>query len=76
MQLDSLTSYLTRTDNSASILADNGCMGVIEGANSPCTKGAKYIFRNRGMLLGPYKVSGNPLCFPCPCKTGHCGLLN
>ncbi|KAG5185513.1 glutamate dehydrogenase 1 (NADP-dependent) [Tribonema minus] len=38
-------------------LAENGCLAVIEGANSPCTKAAKAVFRKRGVLFGPHMAT-------------------
>jgi glutamate dehydrogenase (NADP+) len=37
----------------ANKLADNGCMGVIEGGNSTVTPNARTVFRKRGLLYGP-----------------------
>lgn len=38
----------------ATLLADNGCSAVIEGANRPSTKAAKAVFRKRGLVLAPH----------------------
>ncbi|CAM9471976.1 unnamed protein product [Discosporangium mesarthrocarpum] len=41
----------------ATLLADTGCIGVIEGANNPCNKEAKAVFRKRGLVFAPAKAS-------------------
>eukprot|EP00904_Undaria_pinnatifida_P010369 jgi/Undpi1/6462/HiC_scaffold_20.g08941.m1 len=38
----------------ATLLADTGCGTVIEGANGPCTKAAKNVFRKRGLVFAPH----------------------
>jgi len=39
------------------MLADAGCMGVIEAGNMPSTPEACTIYKKRGMLYGPYKAT-------------------
>jgi len=41
----------------ATILADNGCIGVFEGSNMPLTSEAISVLKKRGLLFGPYKAS-------------------
>uniref|UniRef100_A0A7S2E2V9 Glutamate dehydrogenase n=1 Tax=Octactis speculum TaxID=3111310 RepID=A0A7S2E2V9_9STRA len=48
----------------ANKLADNNCMGVIEGGHMPSTPEAILAYKQRGMLHGPYKASlaaGGPI---------------
>ncbi|CAM9206158.1 unnamed protein product [Chrysoparadoxa australica] len=43
--------------SAATILADNGCIAVIEGANGSCTRDAKAVMRKRGVSLGPHMAT-------------------
>jgi glutamate dehydrogenase (NADP+) len=44
-------------DTDASVLADNGCRFVAEGANMPCTAEALRVFEERGIRHAPGKAS-------------------
>ncbi len=41
----------------AKLLHKNGCIGVFEGANMPCTNEAMTLFRNQKMMYSPGKAS-------------------
>eukprot|EP00814_Leptocylindrus_danicus_P003536 CAMPEP_0116020740 /NCGR_PEP_ID=MMETSP0321-20121206/9977_1 /TAXON_ID=163516 /ORGANISM="Leptocylindrus danicus var. danicus, Strain B650" /LENGTH=509 /DNA_ID=CAMNT_0003491489 /DNA_START=78 /DNA_END=1607 /DNA_ORIENTATION=- len=45
------------TDVEANHLADNGCMGIIEGGHSTVTAGARKTLKKRGLLYGPHTVT-------------------
>jgi glutamate dehydrogenase (NADP+) len=44
-------------DHSVSILADNGCKGIIEGGYSTVTPEARKCLKKRGMLYGPHTMT-------------------
>jgi glutamate dehydrogenase (NADP+) len=44
-------------ENDASMLVDNGCRCVVEGANMPTTPGAVQILQDSGMLYAPGKAA-------------------
>ncbi|MEM7755007.1 MAG: NADP-specific glutamate dehydrogenase [Planctomycetota bacterium] len=44
-------------DKDAEAIADAGGKYVAEGANMPCTHGAKEVFNDRGVTLGPGKAA-------------------
>ncbi len=41
----------------AKLLVDNGCLGVFEGANMPCTAEAIELFKEKKLLFSPGKAS-------------------
>lgn len=41
----------------ASLLADNGCLGVIEGSTMPCTPDAARTFKRRGLYFAPSRAT-------------------
>lgn len=41
----------------AKVMADRGCLYVAEGANMPCTHGARGVFHERGVSFGPGKAA-------------------
>lgn len=41
----------------AKVIADRGCLFVAEGANMPCTHGARKMFHDRGVTFGPGKAA-------------------
>ncbi len=41
----------------ARAMADRGCLFVAEGANMPCTHGARGVFHDRGVTFGPGKAA-------------------
>lgn len=41
----------------AKVIADRGCQFVAEGANMPCTHGAREVFHDRGVTFGPGKAA-------------------
>ncbi len=41
----------------ATVIADAGCLFVAEGANMPCTHGARAVFHDRGVTFGPGKAA-------------------
>ena len=43
--------------NDAEMLVKNGCKGVAEGANMPCTNAAISVFQKAGILYAPGKAS-------------------
>lgn len=43
--------------DAANILADNGCMGIIEGGYSSVTCDARQILKKRCMLYGPHQLT-------------------
>jgi len=44
-------------DQIATVLADNGCLGVFEGCNMPSTPEAIKVYKKRGLLFGPYRAT-------------------
>ena len=44
-------------EKDAETLVKNGCQGVAEGANMPCTIGAVNVFQKAGVLYAPGKAS-------------------
>ena len=44
-------------ETEANLLADKGCMAVVEGGNMPCSIEAMAVFKARGVALGPYKAT-------------------
>jgi glutamate dehydrogenase (NADP+) len=44
-------------NEAADKLADNGCLGVIEGGSSTVTAGARKILKKRGMMYGPHNLT-------------------
>jgi glutamate dehydrogenase (NADP+) len=45
------------SEESAKILAQNGCWAVAEGANMPSTPGAIEVYQKNGILYGPAKAA-------------------
>ena len=45
------------SEESAKILAQNGCWAVAEGANMPSTPGAIEVYQKNGVLYGPAKAA-------------------
>ena len=45
------------SEESAKILAQNGCWAVAEGANMPSTPGAVEVYQKNGILYGPAKAA-------------------
>lgn len=45
------------TENAINALADNGCIGVIEGGYSTVTEGGREILKKRGLMYGPYTMT-------------------
>ena len=45
------------SEESAKILAQNGCWAVAEGANMPSTPGAIEVYQKHGILYGPAKAA-------------------
>eukprot|EP00590_Aulacoseira_subarctica_P001373 CAMPEP_0172414154 /NCGR_PEP_ID=MMETSP1064-20121228/845_1 /TAXON_ID=202472 /ORGANISM="Aulacoseira subarctica , Strain CCAP 1002/5" /LENGTH=404 /DNA_ID=CAMNT_0013150685 /DNA_START=405 /DNA_END=1619 /DNA_ORIENTATION=+ len=43
--------------DAANTLADNGCMGVIEGGYSAVSSGARQVLKKRCMLYGPHQLT-------------------
>lgn len=44
-------------DDAVGKLADNGCIGVIEGGYSTVTQGARQCLKKRGLLYGPHTLT-------------------
>jgi glutamate dehydrogenase (NADP+) len=44
-------------EHDAKVIADAGCLFVAEGANMPCTHGARGVFHDRGVTFGPGKAA-------------------
>jgi len=44
-------------DENAAMLADNGCMGIIEGGTSTITPEARECLKKRGLLYGPHTLT-------------------
>jgi len=44
-------------EDTATVLADNGCMGVIEGGHSNVTEEGRKMLKRRGMLYGPHTMT-------------------
>lgn len=60
----------------ATILADNGCMGIVEGCNMPTTPEAIKVCKKRGMLLMPYRATLSGTCLVNGIALEHAPLLN
>mmetsp|Transcript_33037 Transcript_33037/g.76107 ORF Transcript_33037/g.76107 Transcript_33037/m.76107 type:complete len:218 (+) Transcript_33037:1000-1653(+) len=45
------------TDVAVNKLADNGCMGIVEGGHSCATADARTVLRKRGLLYGPHTMT-------------------
>lgn len=45
------------TDDAAHTLADNGCIGVIEGGHSAVTPAGRKVLKKRGLLYGPSNMT-------------------
>jgi len=44
-------------DAAANKLADNGCMGVIEGGHNTVTPSARKVLKKRGLMYGPHTLT-------------------
>lgn len=45
------------SDEDVSTLADNGCMGVIEGGHSAVTRDGRKALKKRGLMYGPHTLT-------------------
>lgn len=52
-------------DEAVNKLADNGCMGVIEGGYSTVTPGGRKLLKKRGLMYGPHllTLTGTPIMY-------------
>lgn len=44
-------------EGSANLLADNGCIGVIEGGHSAVTRAGRSVLKKRGLMYGPHTLT-------------------
>ncbi len=62
-------------ESDAKVIADRGCLYVAEGANMPCTHGARSVFHDRGVTFGPGKAANAggvaTSCFEMSQNAGH-----